>query len=242
MMFTTRFVLASAAAGLVALHTSPSAPAQNVQPVTKRTTTTLRRPALHGLALREGLNLIDRAPSGATLVASVKAGEITDWQVFDSAGPVAQLQQKKKDGGDDPGYCQTCALTGGTCAIVVGGEGGIGCCWENWGCQVCDFDGENCSMQCETQKCKDANSQPGKGGDAPDDGDVVTIVPDGSRVFFDASESQWTLTRPGGEPIHVPVAASPSACTICTDRPDDNTCWALPCLPVKTSTYSTPRQ
>ncbi len=242
MIVTTRIVLASTLAAMTVSCTSQLTPVQNTQSDTRRTTTTLRRPALQGLPLREGLNLIDRTPSGASLVARVKGDEITEWQVFHPAGPIALLLQKKKDdGGGDLNYCQVCALTGGTCGIVVGGEGGIACCWDDWGCQLCDFDGENCMMQCETQKCRDANNQPGNGGDAPDDGDVATVVPDGSRAFFDASESRWTLTRPGGEAIHVPVATSRNTCTVCTDRPGDNTCWALPCLPVKTSTYAAPR-
>ncbi len=235
MTVTTRIALVSALAGLAVCHTARVAPAQITQADTKRTTTTLRRPALHGLALQEGLNLIDRAPNGASLVARVVGDQITEWQVFDSAGPIA-LAQKKKNGGD-LGYCETCQLTGGTCAIVVGGEGGIGCCWANWGCQVCDFNGENCTMQCETQKCKDANSKPG-GGNAPDPGDIATVMPDGSRTLFDASRSRWTLTRSNGEQIHVPLAASTNACAVCTQRPGDNTCWSLPCLPVKTNAYT----
>lgn len=33
---------------------------------------------------------------------------------------------------------------------------GYSCCWSNWGCYAC-INGE-CSMHCNTQRCKDANN------------------------------------------------------------------------------------
>ena len=234
----TRVVaLASALVFLAGCRTPSDEPAQKTLPEIGRTTTTLRRPALHGLVLEEGLNLIDRAPTGANLVARVVGDEITEWQVFDATGPVALAQKKKDDG--DLSYCEVCQLTGGTCAIVVGGDGGMGCCWANWGCQVCDFDGENCTIQCDTQECKDANDQSGTpgGGNAPDPGDIATVVPDGAKTFFDAATSRWSVTTPTGQRMHVPSATSTNDCAVCASRPDDNTCWSLPCLPAKTSTY-----
>ena len=233
-MILTTYIAALATVVAVLAGCKPtSTPAPNSSADDKRLATTFRRPALHGLALEEGLNLIDRAPSGASLVARVVGEEITEWQVFDPAGLIATAK-KKNDDDDIPNYCYACELTGGTCwEISIRKE----CCWENWGCQICDGAGQNCKMNCETKPCEDANSQPGKRGDSPNPGEVGNIVPDGSRTLFDARTSRWSVTRPTGERMHVPLVTSINDCAVCTERTYDNVCWALPCLPAKTSTY-----
>ena len=235
---TTRMAALATVIAVLAGCTQTSAPAPYKSSDDKRTT--FRRPALHGLALEEGLNFIDRAPNAASLLARVVGGQITEWQVFDASGPVALDFQKKKDGNDpDPDYAQMCLISGGTLLFIVGGDGGIGCCWENWGCQECDSSGENCVMKCETQACRDANDQPGTGGgNAPEPGDIATFAPGGWKTFLDASTSRWSVTTPAGQEIHVPSITTANECPVCTSRPDGNICWSLPCLPAKVSTFN----
>jgi hypothetical protein len=234
MRVTTRAaILASVAMALAACSTPTVAPTPGTTPPDAGAAATLRRPVLHGLALEEGLNLIDRTPAGQRLVARVVGDEIREWQVFDSGGGPVSLAQKKDDDDDIPDYCHVCGLGGGTCTSL---PGQLRCCWADWGCQVCDAKGENCKMECKTQACKDAQSGKG-GGNAPDPGDIATALPDGSRTFFDASTSQWSLTTPAGDRMHIPRATLIKECTVCTARPGDNNCWALPCLPAKTSLY-----
>ena len=209
-------------------------PAKGATPAGHEAATTLRRAVLHGLVLEEGLNLIDRTPTGDRLVARVVGDEIREWQVFDSSGGSVALQQKKDDDDPDPNYCNACQYGGGTCTSL---PGQLRCCWPDWGCQVCDGKAKNCKMECQTPACKEAQSSKTGGGNAPRDGDVATILPDRSRVFFDASTSRWSLTTPAGAQLHIPRAASRDGCAVCTARPSSNTCWKVPCLPAKTSLY-----
>ena len=232
---TTRAVIvASLAVILVGCGTPNVEPAKATPPPGNDPAATLRRPLLHGLVLEEGLNLIDRAPTGERLIARVVGDEIREWQIFDSSGGSVALQQKKDDDDDIPGYCHVCQLSGGSCTSP---PGQMRCCWADWGCQVCDGTGENCKMECQTQPCKDAQSSKTGRGNAPDDGDIATILPDRSVTFFDASASRWSLTTPGGGQIHIPRTPSGDGCAVCTAQPNDNTCWRIPCLPAKTTLF-----
>jgi hypothetical protein len=235
MTFTTRTaILASLAAALAGCSTPTVAPPAGTTPAGNNAAATLRRPVLHGLALEEGLNLIDRAPSGQRLVARVVGDEIREWQVFDSSGGSVALQQKKDDEDDIPNYCHVCEMGGGTCTTPPGQNR---CCLPDWGCEVCDVKTDTCKMECKTQACKDAQTGKTDGGNAPDPGDIATVLPDGSTTFFDASTSRWSLRTPTGERINIPRATSSDGCVVCTARPNDNTCWRLPCVPAKTSLY-----
>jgi hypothetical protein len=228
-------IVASLAVTVAGCGTPTVELAKGTTPAGNEAATTLRRAVLHGLVLEEGLNLIDRAPTGERLVARVLGDEIREWQVFDSSGGTVALQQKK-DGDDDPDpdYCSMCQSGGGTCTSL---PGQLRCCWADWGCQVCDGKAKNCKMECQTLACKEAQSSKTGGGNAPDDGDVATVLPDRSTAFFDASTSRWSLTTPAGARIRIPRAASGDGCAVCTARPNGNTCWSVPCLPAKTSLY-----
>lgn len=231
MTLTNRMAALAMVMAVLAGCTPTSAPARYKSSDDKRTT--FRRPALQGLALEEGLNVIDHTPAGPSLVARVVGGEITEWQAFDADGAVVMAMKKNDD--DIPGgYCHVCELTGGECSEISVEKA---CCWIGWGCQVCDGKGKNCKMECETPACEDANSQPGKRGGGPDDGPIATVLPDGSRTFFEPGASRWIMTRPTGERIHVPLATSVNDCAVCTARAGNNVCWALPCLPAKTSAF-----
>jgi hypothetical protein len=180
----------------------------------------LRSPAIEKLSLVEGLNLIDRTASGHRLATLVQGDQVTDWQVFDEQGQVEVFRQS------DDGFTwdELCRLGGGTPDRSPDGNG-VSCCWDNWGCLVCDSN-EDCAMVCKTQACRDVNPEtnPPPGG--------LLVTPDATVISLDPEAPGWTLTDTAGVKMHVPARVTEGICSICVPREGGAVCWELPCLPV----------
>lgn len=196
-------------------------------------TDTPRRPALEELHLIEGLNLVDRAPSGMSLAALVSDGKITEWRVFNDQGQVSFATR----GGTYPQFCSDCRLSGGTCPPF---NGGFSCCWPNWGCLDCGK--KSCEMDCGTKRCKDANVQLIAPTDptTPTPGSNVAVNPDRAIISVNPKTARWGLTDVAGVRSHVPALSTHGFCVICTTGTDRNTCWTLPCLPASIDALSYP--
>lgn len=190
----------------------------------------LRRPALDRLRLVEGPNVVDRAPSGLNLVALVRGTEITDWQVFDAQGNV--VFQKKAD--DGMSWWDACTLSGGEPSIAVG-RFSVDCCWDNWGCLLCTEDEQTCKMDCDTQKCRDANGQalPPVHPEDPTGPPSVAVNPDGLVIAVDPGRSGWTVLNAASVRMHLASRRSDGVCPICALYGEGYVCWELPCLPAR---------
>ena len=192
--------------------------------------TVLRRPALDRLRFVEGLNVVDRAPSGVSLAARVSENEITDWRVFDDQGDVV-FQQRSDDG---MSFDEACILSGGTPGEVVGGgRFTLACCWSDWGCLVCTADGTECEMECDTQRCRDANqvALPPVDPNDPDGPPSVAVNPDQLVIAVDPETPGWTVVDAGGLQMHLAATRRGDSCPVCVQHGDANVCWELPCLP-----------
>lgn len=67
-------------------------------------------------------------------------------------GSVAQINWDVRRKRQRKQFEADCQLSGGT----YNWTGGLGtCCWHNWGCLSCNYDGD-CTMDCQTQECEDA--------------------------------------------------------------------------------------
>lgn len=190
----------------------------------------IRRPVLERLSLQEGLNLIDRDPSGLRLVARVEGGQIVEWQVSDQNGPLPVFQQSD----DGMGFHAACKLSGGDPETAP--NGALVCCWANWGCLVCDPEGsgQQCWMACLTPKCRDANRElvvaPGDLDEPPLPGGLVAL-PGGENVAVDPDTPRWTLTDAAGVSMEVPARKKDGLCSICVPRESGIVCWELACVP-----------
>jgi len=193
----------------------------------------LRHPILDRMHLVEGANVVDRAPSGLSVVALLSGTEITDWQVFDANGKVV-FQQKADDG---MGWWDACLLSDGEPSLAAGKITGVDCCWDNWGCLICDFDEENCTMDCETKECKDANGQalPPVHPEDPLGQPSVAASPDGLVIAVDPAEPGWTVLNAADIQMHLATRRSDGVCPICAWDGEGYVCWELPCLPAKTN-------
>ncbi len=191
--------------------------------------TVIRRPVLERLPLQEGLNLIDRDPSGLRLVARVEGGQIMEWQVSDENGPLPVFQQS----GDGMSFHEACRLSGGVPETAP--NGALVCCWANWGCLVCDPEGpdQECWMACRTQKCRDANGELVVAPDDPDEPPLpggLVALPGGEVLAVDPDTPCWTLTDAAGASMDVPARRKDGLCSICVPRESGIVCWELTCL------------
>jgi hypothetical protein len=189
----------------------------------------IRRPALASLSLQEGLNLVDRDPSGLRLVARVEGGEIVEWQVSDQNGPVPVFQQSD----DGMGFHEACDLSGGVPETAP--NGALVCRWAGWGCLVCDDEGpdQECTMFCRTQRCRDANGELEVAPDDPDDPPLpggLVALPGGEVVAVDPDTPGWTLTDAAGASMAIPARRKDGLCPICAPRESGIVCWELACL------------
>lgn len=191
----------------------------------------LRRPALDQLQLVEGFSVIDRSSSGLSIAGMVSGNMITDWRVFDDQGEV--MFQSKDD--DVLSWDESCEIANGEPSLSFETGFDRDCCWEDWGCLQCDPTELRCEMQCETQRCRDANGQalPPVNPEDPIGRPSVAITPDRLVVAVDPEMPGWSALDAAGVRVHLVPRKSQGMCPVCARRGATYACWEVPCLPAE---------
>lgn len=191
----------------------------------------LRRPGLEQIALQEGVNVVDRAPSGLSLAAVVHGDEIVDWRVFDDDGEV--VFQQRAPG--DLSWQDACETSGGMWFLSNNPACAKMCCWSNWGCLCCTADEQQCEMRCDTAACRDANGQalPPVNPDDPEGRPSVAVNPDRLVIAADPDTPGWTAVGAAGVRMQLPGRKNAGKCPVCVPARGGSVCWEVACLPAR---------